>query len=191
MPQRERLMVFVDGTNFLIQLAKEFNFQYRAEKPPWAAISLAASFLQELTNLQNLNIIRRYWFASYKGSEEFLYEYKSQLRRRNFDPKLFRKRDGREKGVDIALTKEMLVNAFQQNCDLVILIAGDEDYVELVEEVKRYGQKIWGAFFQNGLSKNLQLSLDAFFSIGSIGFGTSFQSLCDAIRAETGTAKSA
>ena len=101
---------------------------------------------------------------------------------------MFRKRNGREKDVDIALTKEMLVNAFQQNCEEVILIAGDEDYVELIEEVKRYGQNIRGAFFKIGLSEHLRISLDQFTYIDSIVcnpvFSGKYESLKFAIERE-------
>jgi uncharacterized LabA/DUF88 family protein len=67
-----------------------------------------------------------------------------------------------EKGVDISLTKEMLVNAFNKNYDRCLLVAGDEDYVELVKEVKRYGQVIYGCFLKDGLSPKLKLSFDYF-----------------------------
>jgi uncharacterized LabA/DUF88 family protein len=56
----------------------------------------------------------------------------------------------------------MLVNAFNSNFDIAILFAGDEDYVSLVNEVKRYGPIIMGAFFKNGLSPNLQFAYDYF-----------------------------
>jgi len=88
---------------------------------------------------------------------------KKNLRELNFEPVLFKKhQDKKEKGVDIALTKEMLVNAFNSNFDIAILFAGDEDYVGLVNEVKRYGPIIMGAFFNNGLSPNLQFTFDYF-----------------------------
>jgi uncharacterized LabA/DUF88 family protein len=84
------------------------------------------------------------------------------LRDSGFDPVLFRRRGDREKGVDIALTKEMLVNAFARNAEVSVLIAGDEDYVGLVNEVKRYGQIVWGGFFENGMAPRLRLALDSF-----------------------------
>jgi hypothetical protein len=56
----------------------------------------------------------------------------------------------------------MLVNAFNRNFDIGILVAGDEDYVGLVNEVKRYGPRIYGAFFEHGLSPELRLSCDTF-----------------------------
>lgn len=181
MPEHERMMVFVDGTNFLVQLSTFLGLDFRAEKPPWPAIGLADGLIYQITFMRPINLIRKYWFASYRGTEEFLMEYRSHLRERNFEPKLFRKRGNREKGVDIALTKEMLVNAFQQNCDLIVLIAGDEDYVELVEEVKRYGQKIYGVFFGHGLSEHLRLVFDRFTYINQAGFGQSYDSLRSAI----------
>ena len=59
----------------------------------------------------------------------------------------------------------MLVNAFNQNYDIGILVAGDKDYARLVNEVKRYGPIIYGAFLQNGLSEDLQISVDKFYDI--------------------------
>jgi hypothetical protein len=38
----------------------------------------------------------------------------------------------REKGEDIMLTKEMLIDAFNQSFDPAFLSAGDEDYVGVV-----------------------------------------------------------
>ena len=68
----------------------------------------------------------------------------------------------KRKEVDIALTKEMLINAFNGNYDVAILVAGDEDYVGLVNEVKRYGPIVKGAFFKHGLSDKLFLAVDDF-----------------------------
>ncbi len=80
---------------------------------------------------------RRYWFASYQGSNDVQKRINETLRQMDFEPVLFKKRIGRKKGVDIALTMNILTNAFNQNYDIGILFAGDEDYVELVKEVKR------------------------------------------------------
>ena len=76
---------------------------------------------------------------------------------------LYQNKEGSpEKGVDIGLAKEMLVNAFNQNFDIGFLIAGDKDYLELVYEVKRYGPNIFGGFFKEGLSPELRLAFDFF-----------------------------
>jgi hypothetical protein len=59
----------------------------------------------------------------------------------------------------------MLVNAFNQNFDIGLLIAGDADYSDLVKEVKRYGPVIWGSFFSHGLSESLRIEFDMFIDI--------------------------
>ena len=56
----------------------------------------------------------------------------------------------------------MLINAFNQNYDLGILVAGDEDYVDLVQDIKRFGVRIIGSFFRQDLSKTLELAVDNF-----------------------------
>ena len=53
------------------------------------------------------------------------------------------------------------------NYDAAVLIAGDSDYVPLVEEVKRRGKVVYVGFFvgpKSGLSEELKLSSDGFFT---------------------------
>ncbi|MBI4626950.1 MAG: NYN domain-containing protein [Verrucomicrobia bacterium] len=71
---------------------------------------------------------RKYWFASYQGNDEDRDRMRHALHEQGFEALLFKKNEGREKGVDISLTKEMLVHAFQRNTVESILVAGDEDY---------------------------------------------------------------
>jgi len=160
-----RQMVFVDGSNLLRQLATECGVNIRADKPPDAALRKAAAIASKMASEgvpKRSWLIRSYWFGSYQGNEEDERHYASVLRECGFEPVLFRQREGREKGVDIALTKEMLVNAFNQNYDLAVVIAGDEDYVGLVSEAKRHGPIINGAFVNSGLSEALRLACDSF-----------------------------
>jgi uncharacterized LabA/DUF88 family protein len=47
-------------------------------------------------------------------------------------------------------------HTFREHFDAVLLVAGDGDYVPLVEEVKRAGKQVYVAFLaKNGLSPNL------------------------------------
>jgi len=164
-PHYEKVMGFIDGSNFLIELAKEIGMEFRADKPPLLALELAPYFTNRFFYKDGLITIRRYWFASYQGNEEFSKEYARKLRELAFEPVLFKKHNGKEKGVDIALATEMLVNAFNQNYDVGVIVAGDKDYVGLVKEVKRYGPIIVGSFFKHGLSDDLSLAVDNFVDI--------------------------
>ena len=75
----------------------------------------------------------------------------------------------RSKGVDIALTKDMLSHAFYGNYDIAVLIAGYGDFVPLVQEVKRLGKRVHVGFFQEeGLSPELRRTADHFFDLTRI-----------------------
>src|SRR5262249_28661329 len=85
----------------------------------------------------------------------------------SFDPQVFKKeaQSQRSKGVDITLTKDMLSHAFLGNYSQALLVAGDADYVSLVQEVKRMGKNVFVAFFSEprfGLSEELRLTADNF-----------------------------
>jgi len=86
----------------------------------------------------------------------------------NFQPEVFRKKaqQDKAKGVDIALATDMLNHTFSDNLDVVVLVAGDGDYIPLVREVKRRGKLVYLAFFEReGLNPELRLESDAMVQI--------------------------
>ncbi len=160
-------MIFIDGTNLLRGIGRELQIpNIRADKPTDSLLKLASSYVWGTVPVFGSSSeffhVRTYWFASYRGNDEEKRRISETLRSMYFEPVLFQKLKGREKGVDIALTMSMLTNAFNQNFDFGILFAGDKDYTELVKETKRYGQVIAGSYFEEGLSDSLKLSFDYF-----------------------------
>jgi uncharacterized LabA/DUF88 family protein len=70
--------------------------------------------------------------------------------------------------VDITLTKDMLVHAFNDNYDAAVLVTGDGDYIPVVEELKHMGKSVYLVFFEDdgaGLNKELRLACDKFFKL--------------------------
>lgn len=66
----------------------------------------------------------------------------------------------------LACVLDMLSHAFRGNYEAAVLIAGDADYVPLVEEVKRLGKNVYRSFFEfHGLSPELRRSVDSFSDI--------------------------
>jgi hypothetical protein len=165
-----RVMVFIDGTNLLTEMGKRIGASYSPFNPSEQVIKLAGMIVHDL--LDRLEIVklcpdvvvhRKYWFASHQGNEHTLLHLRSWLRRQGFESTVLRKnKDKNEKGVDVALTREMLINAFNHNYEIAILISGDEDYVGLVNDTKRLGPVIYGSFFNSALSQELKLSFDQF-----------------------------
>jgi uncharacterized LabA/DUF88 family protein len=93
-------------------------------------------------------------------------DWKERLRANKFTPVIFKKlKNHPEKGVDIALTTALLVNAHQKNFDVAVVVTGGADYLSVVEEAKRSGAQIFGCFFKNNLSPELKIAFDRFFPI--------------------------
>jgi uncharacterized LabA/DUF88 family protein len=92
---------------------------------------------------------------------------REQLRRLGFDPNVFKKpkQTQKAKGVDIALTKDMLSHAFRGNYETAALVAGDGDYLPLVDEAKRLGKRVVVRFVQAYTSDELRLAADGFSDI--------------------------
>jgi uncharacterized LabA/DUF88 family protein len=172
-------MMYVDGENLAIR-AKEFAAQrgltlvpgphYLPDVFVWFPGVFAN---QALTNTPAAQLqvqdhaIRSYYYTSLKGDDSRVIAARESLWSLGFQPEVFKKVSStRAKGVDIALSRDMLRDAFMDNCDVALLLAGDGDYVPLVTEVKRLGKVVYLAFFETtGLSPELRLNADRFFSL--------------------------
>lgn len=65
-----------------------------------------------------------------------------------------------QKGVDVSLATDILRHAWQETCQICIVVSGDEDYKDAIECVKDKGIKVWIVAFKKSLSKELQLTAD-------------------------------
>jgi uncharacterized LabA/DUF88 family protein len=117
--------------------------------------------------------IRGYYYTSFVGDYPEIDQAEISLRKIGFAPKVFKKVDKnkKSKGVDIALTTDMLTHAFQNHFDVAILVGGDADYCPLVNRVKSLGKQVWVWFFskpEDGLSPALWKSSDVFIQLDSL-----------------------
>jgi hypothetical protein len=145
----KKCMVFVDGSNLIRGIARQIGIEDQLAKskinlhrnPPKSVLELVNIFSKlAIEGVPFNQVIRRPWFGSYTGDNEFYFGLCEILRSFNFEPHLYKAEGEQEKGVDIGLTLNMLLNAFNKNFEIGLLIAGDADYLELVKEVKRFGQ---------------------------------------------------
>ena len=172
-------MVFVDGENFTIraqELAKQNGLNLGVDPgnflrdifvwiPGWPP--LRAPFYTRAFLLENDFGTRAYYYTSAVGDPDRIDSVRRSLRIIGFDPQVFKKPASaiKSKGVDITLTKDMLSHAFLDNYADAVLIAGDGDYVPLIEEVKRRGKRVHVGFFAGeglGLSEEITLAADFF-----------------------------
>jgi len=188
-PHLRRWMLFVDGENLIFRfqnLAREHGIElregpyYTRDVLIWIPDLLATTrFIVSQSGpeeLQRLGV-RAHYYTSTVGGEDLVGEARQKLWEMGFQPTVFKKPRNRTrtKGVDIALTTDLLSNAYRDNFDSAVLVAGDGDYVPLVEEVKRLGKVVHVAFFEGegcGLSPELRLASDNFWHLNEFFLGS-------------------
>lgn len=75
----------------------------------------------------------------------------------------------RQKGVDVQIAVDMLVGAFERAFDIAVLLAGDADFVPVVEEVKRHSVMVVVAAEQASLAEDLRRVADRYIDISMPG----------------------
>lgn len=172
-PASARVMMFVDGENLAIRYGSLLG-----NSPPASHIVYEPNvfvwsrFASRERGPQDF--IRRYYYTSARGDTEKLTAFEQCLRKAGIEaPRVFpRKKNGRSKRVDISLATDMLTHAHRKNYDVAILVAGDEDYVPLVEAVKAEGRRVALWFVEDGLSSSLRAAADHYWDIGKLLFSS-------------------
>lgn len=178
-PHLRRWMLFVDGENLAIRgqrvaeqkgIVLEGGPFYQPDVLLWfPSLTATHAFATGHLALQP-EAIRAIYYTSVFGDSAKVEEARGILWTLGFNPEVFKKsrREQKAKGVDIALTKDMLGNAFRDNYDVAVLVAGDGDYVPLVKEVKSLGKVAYVAFFEReGLNPALKIEADRFTDLTS------------------------
>jgi len=173
-------MLFVDGENFTMraQNIAQDNHIILIEGPYYSRdVYIWLPGLRSTTAITNTehtrlhvqpHAIRSHYYTSVLGDDNKVIETKESLWAIGFSPEVFKKsrREEKAKGVDIALTKDLLLHAYFDNYDVAVLISGDGDYVPVINEVKRFGKAVYVcSFAKAGLSQDLRLASDMFFEI--------------------------
>jgi uncharacterized LabA/DUF88 family protein len=168
-PTAARVMIFVDGENLAIRYKKLLD----GREPPQHVVYKPDIFVwSHYCNIgpNVANVIRRYYFTSVGQDDLFRRKITDELKDSGIEaPRVFPKvHRQRTKRVDISLTTEMLSHAHRKNYDLAVLVAGDEDYVPLVEAVQAEGRRVVLWFLADGLSYALRQTSDFFYDIGHV-----------------------
>ena len=169
-------MAFVDGENVTIRgqfLASEKGIGLREgswyKKDHFLWIPRRRGGEKSFEGYPSLlsHATRASYYTALTGSDGDIREVRESLWNIGFSPNVFKKaKNQRSKGVDIALCRDMLTHAFRNHYEVAVLVAGDGDYVPLVEQVKRLGKPVLVWFFSEvGLSPELRLASDGFLDL--------------------------
>jgi hypothetical protein len=167
-------MMFVDGENLTIRAQEHHAAHllpgrfYRKDSHVWfpnATERWLPTRLRDENGLgQDLEYMANRWhyYTSTRGNERDLDDVSREIWSMGFTPAVFKKDgNGRSKGVDITLATDMLSGAFMGTYEAAILVAGDGDYVPLVQAVKRLGKLVFVMFFDcPGFSDKLKRASD-------------------------------
>ncbi len=84
--------------------------------------------------------------------------------------KFTKKRGYEQKRVDTLIAVDMLSKAYENHYDIAILLSGDEDHMPVVDAVKNTGKRVFGIFFESGISPMLKEYFDAYFVLNEKWF---------------------
>ena len=163
-----RAMMFVDGENLAIRYGKLLAAGHHPLESNRLYIPDVAVWAETLNPTQSTPaLMRKYYYTAVQGDQPKVAEVEMQLKRVGIEtPRVFKKEKGRNsKRVDITLAIDMLTHAARKHYDGAILVAGDEDYVPLVEAVQREGTRVGLWFVSEGLSPALCQAADFFLDL--------------------------
>jgi len=164
-------MVFVDGENLAVRYGSILQSSGR-HAPSHVQYELGVYVWSQ--GLNNLcfrgGVVRRHYYTSVQGDTDRVIEVVDRLKAAGIEaPNVFKKTKTKgSKRVDVSLTTDMLLHAARKNFEVAILVAGDEDYVPLVEAVKSEGRRVLLWFVSNGLSPALKRSADYFHDLDEV-----------------------
>ena len=157
----DRVMVFIDGSNFLNRLRgleQRINLEY-------------GRFVAKLVGERRL--VRAYYYAArvdqtrepeqYQRQQSFYYNLNRIPRFEVQFGRLVYPLDNAapyEKGVDIRLATNMLLHAARDSYDVAILVSSDTDFEDVVQRVKDLGKIVEVVLFGTGGSQVLRTVAD-------------------------------
>lgn len=173
-----RWMCFIDGENLTMRgqaVAESHSIQltegawFSRDAFLWFPSMTPVSVIFHERQMSTYSLpIRSSYYTTACGDESRQRSVKEALRAAGFHAEVFKrsKTSGKSKGMDITLARDILAHGFRDNYDLMVLFAGDGDYVPLVEEIKRLGKIVFVAFFEReGMNSDLKLASDFFVPI--------------------------
>jgi uncharacterized LabA/DUF88 family protein len=168
--QKERVMIFIDGSNLYYSL-KDLNAQKINFKKMLTL--LTENKLLVSTFYYNASLNRGVDESKYWEQQKF-FDFLRKIP--DFKVVLCRmrkhKRDGKitfdVKGDDVYLAVDLVSGAYENQYDTAIIISGDEDFVPAIQKAQKLGKKVVNAYFKSTSSSYLKHICDESFCIDKI-----------------------
>lgn len=160
--------MFIDGENLSIRYKAMFADRDPADHVVYLPDVYLWTDYGNLAYYHQINVLRKNYYTCLRGDADKIENAQDALKQVGIEnPQVFKKNGtGRSKKVDISLAVDLVNHAYRDNFDIAILVAGDEDYIPVVDSVKQAGKRVVLWFIDNGLSRNLKISSDHYFDMG-------------------------
>jgi uncharacterized LabA/DUF88 family protein len=165
--EKQRVIVYVDG----------YNFYYGLRMPKWKKyywldmVKLFESFMrpnQELIALKYFSA-RSFDLGKSKRQDAFFQANKENSKFKLILGKYLKKEiecfkchniiyTYEEKETDVRIATQIVVDAYQKNCDIAIVVSADSDMIPAIELAKEARQKVFIYFPPHQFSNNLALA---------------------------------
>lgn len=192
-----RTMFFADGENLV------FRYQTMVAEghvPKEEVVHITDEFVwaSEVTTFSCLDIMRVTFYTSAVGDEGKLHALKSTISGTDYEfayspddqvphaigllvPSVFKKarKSHKSRSVDIQMTIDLLRHAMRRDCEQIVILTGDGDFIPIVRECMSLGVEVHVCGFSSGLHPELRISADGFSTLDEYFFekGASNQSL--------------
>lgn len=175
----EPWMMFVDGENLTIRgqkTAKNLGIElmegpfYQKDTFLWfpgKSPSMVLNSLVETGGLPAPPPLQSHYYTSVVADDRGAQALSQRVRNAGFKPQIFKKgrKSEKSKGVDISIARDLLVHGFEGGFKFALLVAGDQDYLPLLEELQRRRLAVFVAFVEEGMGPRLRAQADFFFPL--------------------------
>ncbi|MBU0957997.1 MAG: NYN domain-containing protein [Nanoarchaeota archaeon] len=159
---KERVMIFIDGSNFYHNTKKLKNKGY------------SINFNKLVNKLsENRTLSNSFYYTALLDKDYNLNQYDKHQRFINELRKIpsfsvvlcdlikIKSKEGKFiyeiKGDDVHLAHDLLIGAFEDLYDVVIIVSGDADFIPVIKTIrKKYGKKIGNGYFRSSSSYKLR-----------------------------------
>lgn len=148
-------MIFIDGSNFYYAIKRSFSkINIDFEK-----FCNFLSFGNDLITIKYYNspLNIRDNEDEYKKQQRF-FAYLNEVPLMDiYFGRLEKRPDGKkaEKGVDVKLAVDLVVNAYKNNYDIAVLVSNDADFIPAIQEVINLGKEVYYVGFPKMKSYHL------------------------------------
>lgn len=181
-----RAILLVDGENLVFRYQEMLKDSSLVPKDNNIFEKDIFVWNQEIQNIFEVDIFRVNYFSSVVGDDTKIKNVKDTLSKINYTPygNYYRgcqlhpciykkeKQSNKSRLVDINIAVEAMRIAYSDSIDVICIISGDGDFLELYQDIMKRGKQVCVASLSSGLNPAIPHSVDRFMPLDKYFFKT-------------------